>query len=154
MQTVGFRCPVGFINYPPYLSGSTEILTPAATRSGSEGRRKPSLGAAIQDSMTDSETQRQECSEEYDYRESARFLSEFLLRRSHFDVDAEMGQLVSDLHSDQYIEQDQLRETAEALGHALDAVEAVAAAQEGTSPPGVAGNPKRWGCVDGGVPTE
>jgi hypothetical protein len=41
METAGFRCPVGFMEYAGDLSGSTEILTPAATRSGSEDGRKP-----------------------------------------------------------------------------------------------------------------
>ena len=45
MRTAGFRCPTGFMHYPSDLPGSTETLTPAATRSESEDGRKPVLGA-------------------------------------------------------------------------------------------------------------
>ena len=39
MTTAGFRCPTGFMHYGSDLPGSTDSLTPAATRSGSEDGR-------------------------------------------------------------------------------------------------------------------
>lgn len=133
MQTVGFRCPVGFINYPPYLSGSTEILTPTATRSGSEGRRKPALGAE-RDSMSDSETQRQECDEQYDYREATRFLCSEIIHREQEDATTLLSSLGYDLSRDRYISQEQIRETTMALSRAIEAVQVVAEAQPSTDP--------------------
>ena len=74
MAVAGFRCPVGFKNYPSDLLVSTGILTPAATRLGSEDGSGPVLGADRRASMQDSETQRQECSEVSDHREAASIL--------------------------------------------------------------------------------
>jgi hypothetical protein len=55
MESVGFRCPVGFKNYPPHLS----VSTGTATSEGGRGVVPPStvLGPT---SMNESDTQRQE----------------------------------------------------------------------------------------------
>ena len=133
MRSVGFRCPVGFINYPASVPFSTEILTPAATRSGSEDGMRPVLGAG-RTSMQDSETQRQESSEAPNYREEARFLSSFLLSREKRRVEDELGEIVEDLKRDRFVEQEQIAEATHELMGAIDAINAVAMAQEGTHP--------------------
>jgi hypothetical protein len=56
METVGFRCPVGFKNYPADVG----VSAGAATVEGGRGVGGSLDRAANQDSMTESDTQRQE----------------------------------------------------------------------------------------------
>ena len=129
MQTVGFRCPVGFKNYPASLLSSTGTIT-AKRWSG----RYDALDRAGETSMHESDTQRQESSEEYDYREETRFLASFLLSREEHLVEDSLKEIVSDLQRDEFIDQDQVAQATHRLMGAVDAINAVAAAQEGTHP--------------------
>jgi len=84
--------------------------------------------------MEESETQRQESSGAPNYREEARFLSSFLLSREKRRVEDGLGEIVEDLKRDRFVEQEQIAEATHELMGAIDAINAVASAQEGTHP--------------------
>ena len=135
MRTAGFRCPVGFINYPSYLSVGTGTITSKGGRGAADA-----LDRAGETSMEESDTKRQECSgEQSNDRQVARFLSEFVVQQRTEALTAELKELQYDLSQDRYVDEEQFNAVEEELEQTLEAVRAVVVAQE---------------TLNGGVPAE
>jgi hypothetical protein len=126
MQAVGFRCPVGFKNYPVELRVGTGTIT----SKGGRGATTPST-VLENTSMEESDTKRQECSgEQSSDRQVARFLSEFVVQRRTEALTTELKNLQYGLSQDRFVGEEQFRAVEQQLEETIEAVRAVAVAEE------------------------
>lgn len=125
METVGFRCPVGFKNYPVDLRVSTGTITSKGGR-GDGG----SLDRAGETSMRESSSNPCKSIEQRDSDGSAEFLSAYFLNRQRDRLQSDFDAVVDPYLFGGDVDQEDFARLAKELRQTAEMVEAVAEVNE------------------------